>query len=77
MLERSSVEKGYQGYIDYERQKYHIERHTYWRDMAVRLNQENIDLRLEAMDRERSAKLHAIWVTVGASLLLIALFLHG
>jgi hypothetical protein len=78
MLDPTSVEKGYDGYMERERAKFHYERHTYWKDKAVELNAENIELKILRAQDLRRTKLHAICVTVGATLLLIAVFMpHG
>ncbi len=73
----SPEEKGYQGYKDLERKKWHEERHSYWKDKAVDYNAQNIDLMVQVMQWERRAKIYAICVSVGAALLLIAVFIRG
>jgi hypothetical protein len=77
MLDKPKHEDVYQRYMDEVRKNYHHQRHEYWKARATELNAENIELKLARMDDARRTKLHAIWVTVGAAMLLIALFLHG
>jgi hypothetical protein len=53
-----------------------VERSAYWRDVATKLNQENIELKLRAMDVENAFRFHAVWIAVGVALLLVAIMMR-
>jgi hypothetical protein len=53
-----------------------VERSLYWKGVAMKLNEENIQLKLKLMDLHKSFKIYTMWIGAGVALLLVAIMMR-